>query len=546
MRRLIAGLLTVVLLCCFTGCGNTDVSGYIVKYDLTAAPKSYDPQIATSSEALLVLENTFEGLLRQGKDGELIPGVATSYTVSDDGLTYTFTLRTDAIWSDGKTPVTAHDFVFAFQRIVMPETSSTGAASFLCVKNAQSVLSGQLPPSALGVHAPDDYTLVVTLDTPNPFFAEVVTSAATMPCNEAFFRSTKGRYGLEPQYLMYNGPYLVEKYNPESKMLLRLNQGYRSGITPVAGGADLFFQYDDKFDEKKPNAVLKTGEEKLMQRFLDGRTDAISVPYNVAADLMQDKDVTIRSFENKVWGLAFNCSTNTFGNEKIRRAFALSFHFAEFSSYFSDNLSPAGAIVPSAVKLLDKPYREIAGAELRTARNTGLAQTLYAEGLAELEVTELSKISILCPNTGNFAAMLSIAQRQLQSSLGVFVNLEPLPMEELTARVKSGDYMLALAPFVADRNNPDAVLGYFASYSTQNIAHYTDPAFDSVLAQAMVAKDITQAAGLYGMAEKMLVDNAVYYPLAYETSYYAASSEVKDLLFSPFSYRIFFKYAYRK
>ncbi|WP_312643566.1 peptide ABC transporter substrate-binding protein [Hydrogenoanaerobacterium sp.] len=544
MKKLISALLAAVLLLTgFTACGKKDKTGYIVKYDLTSVPRSLDPQLAASSESLMVVENTFEGLLRQGENGELVPGVATDYKVSEDGLTYTFQLRTDAMWSDGKTPVTAHDFVFAFRRVVDPVTGGASASSLLCVRNAPQILRGELDASALGVAAKDDYTFVVTLETPNPFFAEIVTSAAAMPCNEEFFRSTKGRYGLEPKYLMFNGPFIIKSFDEQRRMSLRVNDDYRSGTPVTAGGVDLYFQFDDKPDPDDPGAVLQTGTQKLLERFYTGKTDAAPITYSDVELLKTENSDSIYSFENTVWGLAFNCNTNTYGNQKIRRALMLSMDTDELAPFITGNLAPAHAIVPSAVTMLDKPYREIAGDNLRTERDPALAKTLLQEGLSELEVSKLSKTTIICPDTGGFAAMLSVLQRQLQEALGIFINLEPMPMDSLNAKVRSGDYMLALVPLTAGRNNPDAVLNTFSGYSNLNITGYSDVLFDKTLTDAMVAEDIAEAAMLYKQAERMLMDNAVYLPLAFETSYYAASPNVEQLQFSPFSYKVFFKHA---
>lgn len=541
-RKWLALLLAVCVALPLISCRRSG-DQIVVRYDLTAAPRSLDPQLASTGEALMIVENTFEGLLRQSENGGLEPGVATDYEVSDDGLTYTFTLRRDAMWSDGETPVTARDFVFAFRRVVDPVTGSAGAANFLCVQNAPEILSGAVPASRLGVSAPDDYTLIVRLHTPNPFFAEVTASAAAMPCNEAFFTSTKGRYGLDPEYLMFNGPFFIRSYDAKSKVSLRPNEHYRSAKPVLAAGVDLAFQYDDRFDEDKPDATLKTAAQKVLSRFYSGKTDAAPISFEEAETLQEKGSATVYSFENTVWGLAFNCRTNTYGNDKIRRALLLSIDPQELSGYLTGNLSPARGIVPPAVKLLDRSYRDIAGNNVWPARDSAQAKALLTEGLAELGVEKLSKTTILYPDGYDFAPMLSILQRQLQQGLGVFINLEALPQDELSARVRSGDYLLALVPYTAERSNPDSILSRFAGYSTRNETGYASSAFDNTLSAALVAGDIVEAAELYERAEQALLEAGVYLPLAYETSHYACSADVQGLVFSPFSYQVYFKYA---
>lgn len=545
MKRFFA----VILACCLiislcAACGNKDNSGYVVSYDLTRLPGTIDPQLATSGESLMLIENTFEGLLRKNGAGELVTGAATGFTISGDALTYTFTLRTDAMWSDGKTPVTADDFAFAFRRVVDPSTSSPSVAGFLCIKNAIKVLQGTLPISELGVSAPDAHTLVVQLDTPNPFFTETVTTAAAMPCNEEFFSLQKGRYGLEPSYLMYNGPFLVKSYDPANRIKLRRNESYRSAAPALAGGVDLIFQFDDEPNEDKPDAVLKKGSEKVLERIYEGRSDAAPILYSDADALREKNNSQIFSFENKVWGLLLNCDSTAYNNEKLRRAIALALDYSELEPFIAGSLTPANAIVPPAIKLLDKPYRDEAGDNLRPPPDKALAKKLAGEAFAELGIDKLPKTSVIFPQEYSFAPMLSVFQRQLQTTLGVFINLEPLPEDELEARVNSGDYLIAVASFTADSNNPASVLGRFDSRSGYNISGYTSAAFNATLDNAMMAGDIAQAAGFYKNAEQTLMESGVYLPLAYETSCYAAGEDLRGIEFSPFSYNVFFKFAY--
>ena len=548
MKRFFSVLLACCLLFSFcTACNKGSDAGYVVTYDLTRLPRTLDPQLATSSEAMMIIENTFEGLLRRSGTGKIVTGVAESFTLSDDALTYTFKLRNNAMWSDGKThvtPVTADDFVFAFRRIVEPDTAATAASSFLCIKNAKDILAGRRPPSELGVSAPDAHTFVVELEAPNPFFTEVVTTAAAMPCNEEFFRLQKGRYGLEPSYLMYNGPFFVKDYDLESKIRLRANDNYHSETPTVAGGVDLIFQFNDNPNKDKPNAVLKTGDEKVIERIYNERTDAAAITYDDVDKLISKNNSQIYSFENKSWGLLLNCSSRTYGNEAMRRAIMLSIDYNELEPFLKDNLAPANAIVPPAVMLLDKPYREEAGENLRVETDTDIAKAQLSEGFESLEISTLAKNSIIFPTNLNFAPMLSVIQRQLQSALGVFINLEPLPLDEFNTRINSGDYLIAVASFTAGTNNPSSVLGRFTSTSQQNISGYSNASFDKALEDARVAEDIVKAAELYKNAEQMLINDCVYLPLAYETSYYAARAQLKGVTFSPFSYNIFFKFAY--
>ena len=170
--------------------------------------QSLDPQSATDASSKTIIRNLYEGLLEMDDTGTPQLAAASSYTVSPDGLIYTFLLRKDRYWfydkngndtvDDGETwLVTASDYAYTFQRIFDPQTQSPYAETFSCLHNAEAVRNGTLAPSEIGVRAVSDDQLQFTLDQPNAQFLAMLTTTAAMPCNEEFFLQTKGSYGLE-------------------------------------------------------------------------------------------------------------------------------------------------------------------------------------------------------------------------------------------------------------------------------------------------------------------------------------------------------------
>ncbi|MDN5567255.1 MAG: ABC transporter substrate-binding protein, partial [Paracoccus sp. (in: a-proteobacteria)] len=161
--------------------GETLADSQTYTYWLLDAIKSLDPAKNTDVEGSDALRSLFEGLMNEDAKGEMVPGVAESYEVSDDQLTYTFKLR-DAKWSNGD-PVTADDFAFAWQRVVNPETASEYAwyMELMNIKNATQIVAGEMPAEELGVKAIDDKTLEVTLTTPTPYFVSTLSHATTYP-----------------------------------------------------------------------------------------------------------------------------------------------------------------------------------------------------------------------------------------------------------------------------------------------------------------------------------------------------------------------------
>ena len=197
IKRLTAVIVMIGLLTSFTACLGENPEDRLVRYNLTEVPQNLDPVLAEDIASVIAVTNIFEGLVRRSADGSLVPGVAERYESSDDGLTYTFYLRENAVWNDEKkTPLTAEDFVFGFQRLFNPSTNAVNAAKLYCIKNAQAVHRGELGVEQLGVQATGPHTLVIQLEYADLMFLDLLATPAAMPCNREFFASTKGKYGL--------------------------------------------------------------------------------------------------------------------------------------------------------------------------------------------------------------------------------------------------------------------------------------------------------------------------------------------------------------
>ncbi|MBJ8107197.1 peptide ABC transporter substrate-binding protein, partial [Bacillus cereus group sp. N8] len=179
---------------------------------------------ATDGESMNVMRNVFEGLYAIGEDNKPIPGVAESVDVSPDKTKYTFHLR-DSKWSNG-TPVTAKDFVFAWQRAVNPDTAAEYAFLFFDIQNAKQINQKQLPVDQLGIKALDDKTLEVQLDRPVPYFLSLTTFSTFLPINEDYLKSQGDKYGLETNHLIYNGAFTLDNWKHEQSFQLKKNPNY--------------------------------------------------------------------------------------------------------------------------------------------------------------------------------------------------------------------------------------------------------------------------------------------------------------------------------
>ena len=290
-KRIFSLLLCAALVCTlFAGCGGRNKQLDII-YPITGNITSFDPQVAATQDEYLIAENCYEGLVRVEDDGTIKPAVAADWTVSTDQKTYTFHLRQGLKWhlTDAVTErmgknwdpdITAHDFVFALQRAVSPQTACPLYPALSGIAGAQQVYTKQKSASALQVKATDDYTLVITLRTPDAGFFSTLSGAAAMPCNKEFFTATKGRYGLGTEYSLFNGQFYV-KNQLDTSYTLNKNQEYK-GANPT------------KVDNITLN--IKDENSKVPEKLESGYYDAAFLTGSEYGALKKKDDLTAVSY----------------------------------------------------------------------------------------------------------------------------------------------------------------------------------------------------------------------------------------------------------
>ena len=280
---------------------------------LSENPSSLDPQTCSDENGLTVLRALFDGLTRI-VDGEVKPAAAKSWSANADSTVFTFNLREDRYWrsvtdNDLELPVTAEDFVFAFRRAVSPETKSRNASLFFPIRNAREVFEGTLPETSLGVEAAGTYTLLITLDASFPDFPKLLSHPAFSPCCESFFNSTNGKYGLEPRYLVTNGPFVFESYyaweSGEYLNLLR-NAHYKSNFDVLP--ASITF-------------TISGATENLLEKLRQGSVCVAEIQKS-ELEQAQSLDLRVESLSRSTCGLCFNLRDELMQYPEIRRVFA--------------------------------------------------------------------------------------------------------------------------------------------------------------------------------------------------------------------------------
>ena len=478
MRRMLAVLTALVFLLTLTACGD-DGSGMGFRLPIDIEPKQLDPQSATEPSSVTVICALFEGLTRLDADGNAVHGAAT-YTVSDDGLTYTFTLK-ESYWStlsirgeqtdwDEPTQVTAQDFLFGWQRALSPDNQSGTATALYGIKNAEAIHKGTKKMSALGVTATSDSTLTVTLEKADPSFPARVATAPFMPCNQAFFDYTAGRYGLETKYLISNGAFSLTAWNHGQSLLLNKNDYYHGADEVLPSAVRFVIDYED-------SAVALT-EGNLDAAFLS----AAKVETAKAAG------ITVHTLEDAVRSVYFNTAVPPLANASVRRALR---DAIEWETVY-DHLAAAGepkatGYIPPDAHVGNETYRNGENAATFSAR-ADAAQTALGDGLKavypEEETPSMPRLTVLASEDTVSADTARYIVQSWQKNLKLSCSLELVSEQTLTARVNSGNYQVALYTAVGGGLTAADTLSAFVSGAAGNLTGYSDTAFDTAYAAA--------------------------------------------------------------
>lgn len=539
-KRLLSGLLAVLLLIptlgLFSGCSSqSDLT-----YDLAGEPATLDPQSANDPYAFTVINEIFEGLTKVQEDGSIGLGVAESYRVSDDQLTYTFTLRDGLHWSNGYS-CTANDFVFAFQRLLNPRTKSQTAHNFYCIKNASAVAEGTLEVDQLGVYANSDTELVIELESPNAFLLELLSTAPAMPCNEQFFNETRGEYGLKGAALISNSAYQADRWIVGSYIKLIPNQRYYDQDQIHLNSMVFWLCYSDTPAEGE-------NQSEILTRFYDGDSVAYTCSGKPDEGLF-DSSYTLTTHDNTVWGLTFNQrSTDSvkqqiLNNQDFRLAIANCFDRSRYQDLLPEYLTVTDTIIPPGVSIDGSSYRDQAGDMTVYGLNSDSAKSHYQAMLSATGVQQVTGLSVLIAENDsvNNEQYFGYLSQVIQRELNLFLTVETVDQSEFDSRLASGNYDLAIVSLEADFDHPISILEDFQTGSAENNTGYSDSTLDSYLDQLYRGSD--GEAGLCKLAEQHLLDSGIFLPLYYQTSYLAVDKSVSGVFLNPQNGAVDFRYA---
>ena len=473
-------------------------------------PQSMDPHYSSTVQTSRILDQMFMGLMVYGIDGEPVAGAAESWTVSEDGLTYTFRLR-DHVWSDG-VPVTSHDFVYAWRRILDPETGAPYASLMYTIAGAQEINEGKAGPDTLGARAIDDKTLEVTLGVPAPYFLAQLTHSTAMPLP----RHTVEKYGedwVKPANIVVNGPYILVEWLPNVHTKLARNSRFHANDTVAIDEVVYYASSDITAMQKR----FRAGELDMARAIVSEQIDWLRA--NMADSLR------IAPYAGTYY-YVFRTDKEPFKDARVRKALSMAINrdaivnglmrTGEIAAYSFVPPGTGNYGAPSTVTWKDMPYDQA----LSEARKL-LADAGYGPD-------NPLKFTLRYNTSENHKRIAVAIQAMWKQGLGVEAELFNTDGKIHFADLRVGNFQIARAGWIADYNDAQNFL-YLLETRTgpMNDSKFSNAEFDGLMADAAVETDLKKRAAILARAEAIAMDGQPVAPIYYYMSKQLISPKVK-------------------
>ena len=507
--RFTAAVLAAAFLFSLTGCGGSSSAASFTWF-VDTIPTNLDPQVASAASDVIACENLYSGLVRKNSDGEIVPDLAESWTVSPDGKTYTFQLKDGLTYRAVKGAstdyaITAEDFVFAFRRIFQPQTNSPYAVEFSALENSAAVLAGEADASTLGVSASGPLTLVFRLSEKDDNFLAKLTLPGAMPCDEAFFESTRGTYGLTAKTTLSSGSFYLYNWTASGLFL------HRDVSSPMIGSLRL---------------VQNTGStgKSAAQLIADEKCSA------ALDDTGEDTSLQSVDYSDTTWALLFNSAEDSvFADQELRQALAgIARENVDVPS--SGLYTAAEGLVPTGLSVDGIDYRKSAGNPLPTITDP---RTLYLNARQGMASSDFSGVTILLPKEAGLTELAEQINGAWQKDCSLFFSVEEVPQEEFDKRLAAGSYTIALAPIRAEGGSVYQMLQQFTAEGG-GLTGWSDPIYSQRLAESAQQTGSARCA-LLTDCERQLLEGCAVVPLLGQNRRLLVADGITGLVFDPFT-----------
>lgn len=509
LRKLTLPVMTIAALLTSTALAQAEM---VYNKGNGAEPGTLDPQKSDGLWEFEIMVDLYEPLVTYAANGEVVPGTADKWTMSDDGKTYTFNIRDNAKWSDGK-PVTAHDFVYGMQRAVNPETAAPYASTLAPIVNASAITEGkEKDVSKLGVVATDDKTLVITLNDSTPYFLSQLRGGVFFPVRKDIIEKFGPEF-TKPGNMVGNGAFTISEWVPNGSITATKNPEYWDAAN-VKLDKVVYYPTEDIAEELKR---YRAGE---LHTTYEVPTEAIDmVKKEMTEEYKQDTQLGIYYY-------TINLEKEPLGKSlDLRRALSMAVDRDILTAKITQGGEiPAYSFVPNAPVVMggyEPAYLDFK--DKSQAERIAEAKKIFADaGYGPDKPLQVE----LKYNTSDTHKKIAVAIASMWKSLGVEVSLVNSETAQHYDSLEKRDFQIGRAGWIADF--PDAVnfLDIFYSANVNNYAGLKDAKFDELLTKSRSDTDPAERVKTMHMAEQVALDSSPVIPLYYYASNHMVSTKV--------------------
>jgi oligopeptide transport system substrate-binding protein len=475
----------------FEGGGGTGGGGSNPKnltFNLSDAVRDLDSATTTDEVSTDILLNVMSGLYRLDPDARPVPDMAESVDISSDQLTYTFTLRDGIKWSNGD-PVTAHDFEYAWKRVLNPDTGAQYAyiiSTF--VKGADAYNTGEGSADDVAVTATDDKTLEVELVAPSPFWLGLTGFFTYLPQNQKFVEQQGEDYALSKEALIFNGPYRLTSFKPTEGITMAKNEDYwNKAEVPI---------------EKVEGKIVKE-LDTAVNLYESGELDVQTIDGEYVDEYKDSPEYHTITFFATFY-MVGNEKEKVFQNLNIRKAIQIGYdRDALVNQILKNGSEPATGLVPDGMAGPGKEtFREFVG-PTQPEFDPAEAKTLFQKGIEELG--ENPTIELLAYDDSTARDIATFLQSQFEDNLGAKIDVKVQPFDRKLELESQGNFQLSWQGWIADYNDPMTFLDLFESTSAFNTQKYSNPRYDKLISSAREELDQDKRMDMLKEAEQILI-----------------------------------------
>lgn len=488
----------------------------VIRHNNGQEPESIDPALNTTVNGGTIIITNFEGLTSLDENDSPKAGVAKSWDISEDKTKYTFHLREDAKWSDGK-PVTAKDFAYAWQRALDPNTGAEYAYQLFYIKNAEEFTNGTAKAEDLGIKVVDDKTLEVQLNAPTPYFLNITAFPTLFPVREDIIKEHGDKWTRNPDTYIGNGPFKMTEWKSKDHMRFVKNDNYWNA------------------DQVKIDGVYETFIAEASTMLASYEADEIDiidqVPLEELERLKKESDELHIIPQLGTYYYSFNVTKAPFDDVRVRKAFNLALDKETLTNKVRKSGIPASAFVPPGVSDADedKEFRNVGGKFFPTKADPEQAKKLLAEA-GYPDGKGFPAVTLIYNTDEGHKKLAEAALEMWKQNLGITnITLSNQEWAVFVNTRQNGDYQLARHGWLGDYTDPMTFIDLFTTGNGNNDTQWSNKEYDELVANARLATSETERMKLLHQGEKMILDDAIMIPVFHYTENAMIKPNIKNV-----------------